>query len=146
MPPDPSWWPPAVGWWILAVLVVIALCWAIMIVINAYRARRPLRLARAQHAVLYANLGQASPLAYVAQTNELLKRLLVHALGRTHYSPLSGEDWLKVLDQESNSIQFSSGPGAILGHARFARQPDFDAQALHGCVSDLLRSVKVNHD
>ena len=146
MPADPSWWPPAIGWWILLVLVLCGLIWLVHLAIQAHRARRPLRLARAQHDALYNSLSGASPLVYAAQTNELLKRLLVHALGRQTYSPMSGEAWLLALDQESNSNNFSNGPGKILGHARFGLDPDLDVHALNRCVNDLLRSIRVKHD
>ena len=66
------------------------------------------------------------------QCNEVLKRLLVVALGINQLSKASGDDWLKALDQLGECSDFSEGPGRALGESRFA--PDFvtDRRALLG--------------
>ncbi|HET9483332.1 MAG TPA: DUF4381 domain-containing protein, partial [Xanthomonadales bacterium] len=40
LPAEPSWWPPAPGWWLLAILVIAAL---VFLVRFAWRKRRELR-------------------------------------------------------------------------------------------------------
>ena len=142
LPPDPSWWPPAVGWWLLAIALIGLLVWLIIKAWKAYTLRQPIRAARAALANL--NAQASSPLQYATEANAILKRLLVHALGRQHYAPLSGPAWLSALDQESGSQDFSQGPGQALGEVRFARQADIDPDALHQSVSNLLSRLKVN--
>lgn len=39
LPPEPSWWPPAIGWWLLAALALLA----IAAVVWAWRRRRRVR-------------------------------------------------------------------------------------------------------
>jgi hypothetical protein len=46
VPPDPSWWPPALGWWVLATLLLAGL------LIGAWRWRRHQRIVRQREQVL----------------------------------------------------------------------------------------------
>ena len=70
---------------------------------------------------LYADYGRGavSAVEYLHHGNELLKRLLVRAFGRSEYARLSGEDWLRALDQISASDAFTNGAGRALGDERF---------------------------
>lgn len=144
LPPDPSWWPPAPGWWLLAAAAVALLAWFVYRLMRTYRRRAPIRAARGMLDELYAGYtgGQVSAQEYLHRGNEILKRLLVRAFGRREYARLSGEDWLRALDQLSASDAFTNGAGRILGNERFRAQPDIDVDALNGQLSNLLAKVR----
>ena len=145
-PPDPSWWPPAVGWWLLGICLAAALIWACWRLWQRWRLGAPLRAARQLHANNYIayHEGRLTMHHYLHETNELLKRLLVR--GYHHdVAPLSGSGWLEALDRISDSHEFSQGPGQVLGNPRFSINPEFDPQSLHTTVKHLLSHGRIQH-
>ena len=82
-PAPVPWWPPAPGWWLLALILIGLLVWAGFKVREAIRRRRPLKLARSYYEQIYAAFtrGEIDGPAYLQQTNELLKRLYIHGVG-----------------------------------------------------------------
>ena len=143
LPEPPGLWPPAPGWWMVAILVAAAL---IALAIRIYRTRRrarPLRLAVGALDRLLADNRDArlSPRDFANAVNELLKRALIYGARRSDAAPLTGPAWLTYLDGIVASDVFSNGAGAALGQRRFA--PDFepDPEALHAAARDVLRAI-----
>ena len=134
---DPSWWPPAPGWWLLAMVLILMLMagWRAS---RNWRARRRLRRAALSeldgvHAQWAANQ-QAGML--LAAVSVLLRRVArAHA---PHVVALSGEEWLSWLDQLSSSDAFTHGDGRILASGPFQAAPEFDPDALLRCVRTAL--------
>jgi len=143
LPADPSWWPPAPGWWLLTLVCLAALGWTVVVLRRAWLRRRPRRAARQLLRSLNARhaQGELSAEAYVQQVNELLKRLLVRGLGRSGVAPLQGEAWLRWLDAEAGSRDFTAGAGQVLGDARFRPAFEVDAAALAGAVARLCERI-----
>ena len=140
LPADPGWWPPAIGWWLLAIILIAGLIWLLFKAYQAYQARKPIRAAKAELSGIYQ--AQTNSLEYATQANAILKRLLVHALGHHAEAPLSGEEWLAALDQHSNSTQFTDGAGRALGDARFTPTAQIDRDALHTAITHLMGQVR----
>jgi len=143
LPPDPAWWPPALGWWIVVLATIALIVWLIWRATRAYRSRAPIRAARHLLEDIYDQYqaGAISAVDYLHQCNELLKRLLVRALGREQMGRLSGRPWLHALDQVSNSTSFTEGPGDALGDMRFTAHPQIDVDALHPQLQVILNKV-----
>lgn len=124
VPAEPSWWPPAPGWWLLAGLCLGTAFW----LYRRWGARRqryaPLRQAATLYAQLHAKYmdGELGATGYVHGTNELLKRLLIHTQTQPDAGSANDAAWLDLLDNISASTQFTQGPGQVLGNARFAEQ------------------------
>ncbi len=146
LPPDPTWWPPAIGWWVVALLVVAAVVWLIVKAVRAYQRRAPLRQASTLlHELLAAHQhGELSAIEFLHQGNELLKRVLVRAYGYQEYAPMAGQTWLRALDDISGTDHFSNGHGKVLGEARFSAQPEVDVPALFQELKLLLSKVPVS--
>jgi hypothetical protein len=140
LPPDPGWWPPAPGWWLLAAATVLLLIWGVKQLASAWRARAPLRAARAQLGVLYDDFqqGHLTPTLYAHGANELIKRLTVRALNQPGMAQLSGNAWLQTLDELDQSRAFTRGPGMALGDGRFRREAAVDVPELHTRITHLL--------
>ncbi len=121
-PLDPSWWPPAPGWWVLTLLALCLMVWAAWRLLQAWHHRAPLRAARKLHAQYCTELeqGTLTPSSYIHASNELLKRLLVRGYNKHQFAPLSGMTWLQALDRLSDSRLFTEGAGQALGDARFS--------------------------
>ncbi len=133
LPTEPVWWPPAPGWWILAALLVAALALLIRELAARHRRRAPFRAARSLYAELYDGYrkGQLAPELFLHQSNELLKRLVIFAVGEGAARSANDEAWLELLDGLSGSNAFTAGPGRQLGNQRFRAAPEADIEALH---------------
>ena len=120
-PMAPEWWPPAPGWWLLGIAVIASTVFICRLLWRAYRARQPIRSARTLIDQLKENhqQGRIDTLHYVHETNEVLKRLLVNALGIRHLAATSDEQWLGALDTIVGDCAFSEGHGKIFGAQRF---------------------------
>ena len=142
-PLDPAWWPPAPGWWIVAIAVAFGLAWLFWKGWQTWRKRAPIRIAAREHKSYQSALaaGEISELDYLHQCNELLKRVLVRGYQRYDYASLSGDAWLEALDQLSESSEFSKGPGQVLGNDRFSRLPQLNSSQLSPVVDRVIRSM-----
>lgn len=119
-PPDPvSWWPPAPGWWLLALLIVGLLIW---VTVWALGARRRRRLARAAPraaldelaALRAAHARDGDAAAFACGLSRLLRRFALARYPRRAVAGLSGEDWLAFLDAHGGGGRFQAGPGRAL--------------------------------
>lgn len=144
MPADPLWWPPAPGWWLLAAAIVVGCVLGIRQVARYYRRRRPIKRARRLYHALHARLqeGEIAPQAYVHESNELLKRLLIHGLGLSAARPATDDAWLRILDEQYGGAEFSAGPGQILGNERFRPIPVIEVEPLHALLARFLAKVR----
>ena len=143
LPVEPHWWPPAPGWWVIAALI-FAILWWFGRRLWAYRvATRPIRAAqRIIDSLITEEATATSNDATLAnQCNEVLKRLLVVALGMRTLTNQSGETWLRTLDQLSMTTSFTQGAGSALGEDRFRPQFSANRDALLNCVKQLLNKV-----
>ena len=143
LPVEPHWWPPAPGWWITAALILAMLWWCGRR-FWAYRAAtRPIRAAQRMIDSLIAEEATATSndATLANQCNEVLKRLLVVALGMRTLTNQSGETWLRTLDQLSMTTSFTQGAGSALGEDRFRPQFSANRRALLNCVKQLLNKV-----
>ena len=143
LPLPPGWWPPAPGWWLLAALALAGLAVLLRYWRNRQRRLRPIREAQRLLRDLYGQYQQSTIDAadFVHESNELLKRLLVHALQDANARPASGPGWLELLDGYADSEEFSKGVGQALGDSRFRPAPSVDVPALFDMLSRFLRQV-----
>lgn len=97
--PDPvSWWPPAPGWWILAVLTVAVVVFGIVTWRRRYQSRAYQRQALKELQQFQNDYRQHQDLARFSQDiNSLLKRVAMVCAGRKQVSSLSGNAWLRFL-------------------------------------------------
>ena len=145
LPDVPAFWPPAPGWWIIALLVLLLLAWFVYRLARRWYRDAPRRqaLAELQRDFLACSRGELAPDEAIHRANALLKRLWVHVDGEREVAALSGDPWLAYLDHRSGSQAFTGGPGRVLGSDRFAPTPPaFDAPLL-ALLQSLLRSRAV---
>jgi len=135
LPAEPSWWPPAVGWWMLAALLLVVgwyvSCW----LLKRVRMKRRVRVLLNELSLvqdLFPN-DQAKP--RLAAYSDLLRRAC------RQFAPaalvLSGESWLEFLDGEDADKPFSVGAGRVLLHGPF--QANVDPQQV-APLAELMRA------
>ncbi len=144
LPADPSWWPPAIGWWLLLLGLLAVIIWACRQALRAHRRRAPLRAALAvlENLKTAEQAGDISAEEYLHQGNAVLKRLLVRALGRSEYAELSGQAWLEALNKLADTNVFTDSASAVLGDARFSRSPAIDVETLNEHLRMVVAKVR----
>ena len=146
-PLEPSWWPPAPGWWLLVILTATLIACATVALYKRNKLLRPRREAERLIIELYqATLTKgASNGDYVRGTNEILKRLIVNVLGRRDLAPTSAASWLQALDEMSGTTEFTQGAGAVFGISRYSRNPpEVDLSELHKLVISLVSRIEIH--
>lgn len=120
--PEPvSFWPPAPGWWVLLallILVCLAAYWAYK------RHQRPdirkAALDELEGFRVEMNLRDASHNHYV-ELSILLRRIAITIFGNHRIAGLSGEKWLKFLDETGGTDFFSTQCGQVLTSAPYVK-------------------------
>ena len=134
LPAEPSGWPPAIGWWVLAAVLMVVVWYAGRWLLKRARKRRRVRLVLAE----LGRLERAHPLEQAKQRLTAYSELLRRACRQ--FAPaalvLSGEAWLEFLDGDEADKPFSVGAGRILLKGPF--QPRADPQQVEP-LSDLIR-------
>ncbi|MCF6281018.1 MAG: DUF4381 domain-containing protein [Candidatus Polarisedimenticolaceae bacterium] len=121
----PELWPPAPGWWLVAMVALALLIWASF----ALRRHLQLRRQRAEVLALLTQLEEAfdpsQAAHHLAELSILLRRVALTRFPRQRVAALTGSAWLKFLDETGGNGQFSNGPGAILATGPY--QSDIEA-------------------
>lgn len=133
--PEPvSAWPPAPGWWLVALLILAGLVFFTFKALK-YNRKRAYRREAAHELMLarerYRSTGDSS--AYAQELLELLKRTALTAYPQDHQriAALHGDDWLKFLDSTCSGCDFYSPEGKALIAGAYSQSAD--PSALQQC-------------
>ncbi len=141
--PDPvNWWPPAIGWWLLAVIVPLLIVAGIFLY-KRLRRQTALKTAGKMLAALRRDKSRDG-LQTLVELSALLRRVAISVAPRTDVAALSGEAWLAYLDASFQDAPFSRGVGRCLAEApyRQAAPADADFDALFELCEQWLKRQK----
>ena len=131
--PDPiGIWPPALGWWLVALLAIVLLCllcfWAIR-----WHQKRRYRTAgcKKAHQLQKSYLEHQDARRYATECNRLLKSVALQVFPQERVASLSGQAWRSFLSETSNNPDFLNSAGDALGDHRFDPTYEPDTSALH---------------
>ena len=127
LPGPVHWWPPAPGWWLLALVGLICIVFALYKLHQADRRRRWRRAVLAEFERRIAAAG-ADAGALATEISQFLRRLALRQ--QPTAAALDGEAWLAYLDRRGGGDDFRRGVGRALLDAPFRPGPEFDAPAL----------------
>ena len=142
LPSGVDWFPPAAGWWVVAVAVTLAVGGGLFWLWRRHRRNRFIREAQALLVALRASAAQRSPLQQVDEIAALLRRVAISRYGRHEVAGHTGDAWLQFLDRSGKTRGFTQGPGRILGPLRFQPDPPVDVDALAQLAADWIRSQR----
>jgi len=127
---DPGWWPPAPGWWVLALLLSLALFFSARLAGRKLAARkRRVRLLAALDALKREFDPVQDAHRYLSGLNRLFRAVALKAFPGTACASLQGEAWVRFIvswmpeKSESSSL-------AALARGPYEPGPEFDAGAL----------------
>ena len=136
-----SWWPPAPGWWVLALLVLVLLVWAGRRMLARFRVyrRRKQMLGWVDH--LNANIDpDRNPQEYLSTLNRIFKLVALRAFPDRQCALLNGQEWVDFL-AEKMTKSGSIGSLGILASGPYEPAPGFDPQQM----SELTRKWIKQH-
>ena len=117
MPAAPPIWPPAIGWWLVAVV-------AIAVTIFSWIAVSRLLTGAAKRDALrrLSHIATLPPQDAASELSSLMRRAALTKFPRLEVAGLVGRDWLEFLDRSGETDQFSNGAGRILAFAPYQKQ------------------------
>jgi len=131
-----SWWPPAIGWWLLVTLIPL------LIVFLYWLYKRLTRKSAIKTALQkLATIKQYSFLDNDRKLRELsilLRRVAISISPRTEVASLTGRDWLAFLDKSIIGAPFSDGYGQLLADAAYRKKPPTELE-----ISQLLNLCEI---
>lgn len=149
LPSPISWWPPAPGWWLSAILLLLLaglLVWSVRL----WRRGRLRREAQSILSHIYADYGQhGDNHRLVTELSVLLRRIAISRFPRAEVASLTNRQWLAFLDQvietkkKGQHSDFSQGVGRILAQAPYQPTAEVDAEALVTLCRTWINAVPV---
>lgn len=119
LPESASFWPLALGWWLLLALLVVVIAWLIVKVLKRAKQRKYRAKIFAKFDVLEKKLEAKPSNMVIAEINTLLRQVAVTYYPRSKTASLTGGDWLQFLDKSGGTHGFSRGAGRILIEAPY---------------------------
>jgi Domain of unknown function (DUF4381) len=109
LPAAVSWWPPAIGWWLLTVSLIASLFLFLLYLKKTKMMRQALRLLKR----IENEFGQSKDASKCVRELSILLRRMAINKERT-CAGLTGPAWLQHLDQGMKEPEFSQGAGKLL--------------------------------
>jgi hypothetical protein len=138
LPAQVSYWPPAPGWWVLAILLLIGLVYlAYKLRIQAQQAKiRQYALAEldgcmAEYATADSSEPDANLLRYVNAVNSVLRRVALVHFPNNAVAGLDGQAWVDFIRQKGDSSLLNEQIAAALSRGRFQTRVEVDSKALY---------------
>ncbi len=148
LPESISYWPPAIGWWILALLVLVTLLLLIQKFANYRHQRKICQYAQAELNRCYNNYSQAeagaedsSKLAYLNHFNTVIRRVALFHYPQANVASLNGVSWVDFIREKGESSLMTEEMAAALQYGRFQTRCDVDIEAMQNFGQQWVKSL-----
>ena len=147
--PEPvSYWPLAIGWWILIAIALVLLALLFRKFASRARQHKIYRCALAELENCYDSYSHADPtvidqskLDYVNQFNTVIRRVALVHYPQTNAASLDGASWLDFIRQKGESFLMTDDIAAALQHGRFQTKCDVDVDAMQSFGRQWIESL-----
>ena len=127
---SPLWWPPAIGWWVLALTLLFLLVVVIRLLkLKLAQRKRRREWLQALDAIDEELDPQTDAHQYLARLNRLFRAVALKAFPGTGCAGLQGEDWVKFI---ASLLPENADDSSLAALARgpYEPVPNFDARSL----------------
>ncbi len=141
--PDPiGWWPPAMGWWLLIILLPL-LGYVLWRLFKRLTRKTAVKTARKLLRELRQN-PELDELQKLQQLSALMRRVAISTASRKEAAALTGKQWLAYLDRAFPDAPFSQGIGHYLAQAQYQKQlpKDLDLDALFNLCEQWIKKQR----
>ena len=141
LPEVVGWWPLAPGWWFLIALLATGLGYLLYKSFLKWRRNAARRIALRELARIQQEYRHGvDEISLAIELSELLRRTMLAYAPRQDVAGLTGEGWLRWLDQGLDDRPFSQGSGQNLESLPYRRPAAVDDDV---DVDGLIRAVKM---
>ena len=135
-PPIISLWPPAIGWWIIALsIILISTLYYYKYYYITHKIRRAaLKKFKQLQQLHYQNKNQL-----VIDLSILLRRVALAKFPQHQVAKLNGNTWLQFLDKTGNTKEFTQGSGQALSVAPYQKSPQIEIDRLMLIIEKWIR-------
>ena len=132
---QPLWWPPAPGWWILAIILLLVLAFVLRKIVKWLSVRRRRKAwLRALEDLIREYDPVLHPHEYLAGLNRLFRAVAVKAFPGTACARLQGEEWVAFIASLMPEQHAADQLGA-LATGPYEPLPRFEASFLNASAS-----------
>ena len=147
--PEPvSYWPPAIGWWVLAAIALVLLTILFRKFANSRRQQKICQYAVAELQRCYDNYSHTDPanidqskLDYVNQFNTVVRRVALVHYPHANAASLDGTSWVDFIRQKGESSLMTDDIAAALQYGRFQTKCDVDVDAMQSFGQQWVESL-----
>jgi len=149
--PEPvSFWPPAPGWWVLAVLVLVLGIILGRKYYQYYKQRKTCEFALRELQHAYTGYTQSQNpatdpgqlrLAYVNEVNAVLRRVALWHFPQSNVASLGGNAWVDFIREKGESSKLTDEIADALSKGRFQTHCNVDVDALNDLGRQWISSL-----
>ncbi len=135
------WWPPAPGWWI-SLLLIVLLLWLLPRLLRWLRHKplKSLSIKELERIRLEYRQGMDDK-AVLKEVAALLRRVAISFCGREQSAAITGEQWLAQLQLLAPQQSFSEVQLEWLAHARYRAHTEIDVESMLDAAERWLRAL-----
>ena len=138
LPDAISWWPPAIGWWILLALVIAAF----IFIPKLYRRMTCTPLNKVAN-ITFKNIvteykENNNDSTFVIETSQFLRQIAMSYYDRKEVAQLTGDKWIQALNNLIEQDYFSDDIKQTLVNAPYQKNIDIDTEQLINAVQSWL--------
>lgn len=142
VPAELGWWPPAIGWWVLALIMGFIIYKLARHLIQRQRLNYYKKQALMELSQQFDQWQQNdNDTQYLQGTHALLGRICLHLENGRPLSTLTGQQWIDELNRYS-AQQLDQESAVALTQATYRKEPAVDVQALHKNVGHWIKHHK----
>jgi hypothetical protein len=145
IPETIGWWPPAPGWWLLLVAIVMAIAFFIWLY---KKLTRKTAIKAAKKILLEIKHDQTDDIGKkLSALSILIRRVAISLSPEKKAAGLTGDSWLRFLDDSVQGTSFSEGIGRYLADAPYRKSPpdELEISQLISLCEDWLNAQSKQH-
>lgn len=128
--PAAPWWPPAPGWWVLALLILLTLAWLIRRAIGRYRDHKRRKQMLGWVDFLNEMVDpENEPQAYLSMLNRIFKLIALRAFPHQHCAGMKGQEWADFLIEKIKNPRSAESLN-VLASGPYDPAPQFDPEIM----------------
>ena len=146
LPPAVAIWPPAPGWGIVAVVLLLIIVFCGMLISRILERRKP----KTEALRLLKNLqnqqnNTKKSLEILRGLSQILRRVALTFCADENVSSLHGSEWLEFLDRTGNTTEFTKGAGQVFGNELYQKNPEIEIDVLFPMVKKWIMDCSQQH-